>query len=44
MYTGAYFFIGAVICWGVGVGIWLQIKLDETNQDVNLPSAFKQAA
>lgn len=44
MYAGVYTFIGGVIIVGVGIGFWLQGKLEETDQNVKLPSAFKHAA
>ena len=40
MYTGVYMFIGGVIFTGVGLGFWLQAKLEETHQGIRLPSAF----
>jgi len=40
MYTGVYMFMAGVVLLGVGTGFWLQMKLDETHQDVKLPSAF----
>ena len=40
MYTGVYMFIGGVIFTGVGIGFWLQAKLEKTHQDIKLPSAF----
>jgi hypothetical protein len=40
MYTGVYTFIGSVIFAGVSIGFWLQTKLEETHQDIRLPSAF----
>ena len=40
MYTGVYAFIAGVIVSGVGIGFWLQVKLEETHQDVSYPSAF----
>jgi len=44
MYTGAYLFIGGVIFTGVGLGIWLQVKLEETHQNIKLPSVMEEAA
>jgi hypothetical protein len=44
MFTGVYLFIGGVICTGVGLGLWLQGKLEATHQNIQLPSAFKEAA
>ena len=38
MYAGVYTFIAGVIVVGVGVGFWLQGMLEETHQDVHLPS------
>ena len=40
MYAGVYAFIAGVVIVGVGVGIWLQTKLEKSHQDVKLPSAF----
>lgn len=44
MYTGVYSFIAVVTIVGVSIGFWLQGKLEASNQDVKLPSAFKNAA
>jgi len=44
MYLGVYVFIGGTIAVGAGLGFWLQGKLEETHQDIQLPSAFKNAA
>ena len=44
MYTGVYAFIVGVIFVGVSTGIWLQIKLEASHQDIKLPSAFEKAA
>jgi hypothetical protein len=40
MYAGVYAFIAGVIGVGVGIGFWLQAKLEKTHQDIRLPSAF----
>ena len=40
MYAGVYTFIAGVIVVGVGIGFWLQAKLEKTHQDIKLPSAF----
>jgi hypothetical protein len=37
-------FIGGVIFTGVGLGIWLQFKLEETHQDIQFPSFMEEAA
>lgn len=44
MYVGVYSFIGGVIIVGVGLGFWLQVKLEETHQNIKLPSAMDEAA
>jgi len=44
MLAVVYTFIGGVTVVGVGIGFWLQAMLDETDQDVKLPSAYKHAA
>ena len=40
MYAGVYTFIAGAIVVGFGVGFWLQGKLDASNQNITLPSAF----
>jgi hypothetical protein len=40
MYTFVYTYIVAVVVVGFGLGFYLQAKLDSTNQDIRLPSAF----
>ena len=40
MYAGLYTFIAGVIVVGVGIGFWLQAKLEKSHQDIKLPSAF----
>jgi hypothetical protein len=40
MYAGVYTFIAGTILTGVGLGFWFQAKLEETHQDIKLPSAF----
>ena len=40
MYLGLYAFIGGVVVLGAGIGFWLQAKLNATNQNISLPSAF----
>lgn len=44
MYTGVYAFIGGVIVIGVGLGFWLQVKLDATHQGIRFPSALTAEA
>jgi hypothetical protein len=44
MYTGVYCFIGGVIIVGLGIGFWLQAKLEETHQDVSYRGAFSVEA
>jgi len=44
MLVGIYLFIGAVICAGIGLGVWLQNKLEATHQDLKMPSAMDIAA
>ena len=44
MYTSLYVFIGAVVVVGVGIGFWLQGMLEESHQDVKLPSAMETRA
>ncbi len=44
MYTGVYCFMAGVIIVNFGIGFWLQGLLEETNQDIKLPSAFEKAA
>jgi hypothetical protein len=39
-YAYVWTFIGATVVVGLGVGFWLQSKLEESNQIVALPSAF----
>jgi len=38
--TIVYAFIGGTIVAGLGIGIYLQSKLPNTNQNIQLPSAF----
>ena len=40
MYTAIYVFIAGVTLAGLGIGFYLQAKLEATHQDVSLPSAF----
>jgi len=44
MYIGVYTFIAAVIVVGVGIGFWLQEKLEASHQDVRLPSVYAMEA
>jgi hypothetical protein len=44
MYAGAYVFIAGTIVVGVGLGFWLQGKLEETDQNIKLPSVYDRAA
>jgi len=41
--TLAFTFIGAVIVVGIGIGVYLQMKLEATNQNVHLPDLEKAA-
>jgi hypothetical protein len=40
MYIAVYAYIAGVVLVGIGVGFYLQFKLEETHQDIKLPSAF----
>ena len=41
MYTGVYCLIAGVIVVGIGIGFWLQERLEATHQNVKLASAYK---
>jgi hypothetical protein len=44
MYAGVYVFIAGTIVVGVGLGFWLQGKLEATDQNIKLPSVYDNAA
>jgi Flp pilus assembly pilin Flp len=41
--TLLYAFMAAVIIIGVGIGLWLQNKLEDTHQNVKTATPFKHA-
>jgi hypothetical protein len=41
MYTMVYVFIAGVVVVGVGIGLWLDGKLDATHQNIRRPSPFR---
>ena len=40
-YIGVWGFIAGVIVIGLGTGFWLQTKLENSHQNIKLPSAFE---
>jgi len=44
MYVLVYAFISAVVGISVGVGLWLQGQLEQSHQDIHVPSPMVRTA